>query len=437
MKKLLTILASSSVIFLITVSISMLNNINKNYLVSYNAISWIKRHKTSGNMLIDIGYYKSGNSYIIQQIPPTISIIAAELPEQITSLRNAFYGNRQHIRFEKQWDTKNITDMSGTFYDANWMNDDSVKKWNTSKVTDMSKMFKRAKSFNQDISNWDVSSVRNFEGMFDDAIEFNNGNNPLNWSEKLKNVTNMKSMFKNAYEFKHNLNNWIMTRKVDHSNFGLEDRKQPKWFVEPLVERTSSASAAQSDNSNISSLNSNSNRNSQDITSGSITEKTQNKPEIIVEKPLEPPKLSERSEKLPNKSELNNLENETMIEEKSLTSKNRSIESNVHKKNAYKIPLARANTLVSKSNSANAGVIAGAVLGSFTILITTAGLGYYYRKNLKNLYLKSADKIKPSLLKSKDNIKDFYFKSIDKTKNLYLKSKNKIKDKIEKIKSKK
>ncbi|WBX36381.1 MyrrCad domain-containing protein [Mycoplasma capricolum] len=93
--------------------------------------------------------------------------------------------------------------------------------------------------------------------------------------------------------------------------------------------------------------------------------------------------------------------------------------------NLYKIPTAGSNTII-KPSSANAGIIAGAVLGSFTIIGTGAGFGYYYRKNLKNLYLKSADKIKPSLLKS-----------IDKTKNLYFKSKNKIKDKIAKIKSKK
>ncbi|UZK64610.1 MyrrCad domain-containing protein [Mycoplasma mycoides subsp. capri] len=44
-----------------------------------------------------------------------------------------------------------------------------------------------------------------------------------------------------------------------------------------------------------------------------------------------------------------------------------------------------------------------------------AGAGYYYRRNLKNFYLNSANK----------------------TKNLYFKSKEKIKDKLSKIKSKK
>ncbi|WP_331436965.1 MyrrCad domain-containing protein [Mycoplasma mycoides] len=61
---------------------------------------------------------------------------------------------------------------------------------------------------------------------------------------------------------------------------------------------------------------------------------------------------------------------------------------------------AKPNTVV-KSNSSNIAVITGAVLGSFTILGISGGISYYYRKNLKNLYFKSKDKIKDKLSKIK------------------------------------
>ena len=42
-----------------------------------------------------------------------------------------------------------------------------------SNVTDMSEMFDDAKSFNGDISKWDVSSVTNMRGLFSHAELFN------------------------------------------------------------------------------------------------------------------------------------------------------------------------------------------------------------------------------------------------------------------------
>ena len=49
----------------------------------------------------------------------------------------------------------------------------NVTKLNTSEITDMSFMFWGAKSFNQDISSWDVSNVVNMRGMFWRAKSFN------------------------------------------------------------------------------------------------------------------------------------------------------------------------------------------------------------------------------------------------------------------------
>jgi surface protein len=53
------------------------------------------------------------------------------------------------------------------FYNANFNND--ISKWNTSKVKDMDEMF-MASHFNNDISNWDVSNVEYMCKMFANSV---------------------------------------------------------------------------------------------------------------------------------------------------------------------------------------------------------------------------------------------------------------------------
>ena len=58
-------------------------------------------------------------------------------------------------------------------------------------------MFDNAHSFNSDLSNWNVSNVKNMNRMFRNAHSFNS--DLSNWN--ISNVENMKYMFKNASSF--------------------------------------------------------------------------------------------------------------------------------------------------------------------------------------------------------------------------------------------
>jgi len=65
-----------------------------------------------------------------------------------------------------------------------------ISNWNVSNVRNMAYMFKNSR-FNGDISNWDVSNIRNMDYMFKNS---NFNGDISNWN--ISNVTNMKEMFK-------------------------------------------------------------------------------------------------------------------------------------------------------------------------------------------------------------------------------------------------
>ena len=70
------------------------------------------------------------------------------------------------------WDVSNVKNMQHMFWDARDFNRD-ISSWDVSKVTIMTGMFRQASAFNQDISSWDVSNVEMMASMFRDATSFN------------------------------------------------------------------------------------------------------------------------------------------------------------------------------------------------------------------------------------------------------------------------
>lgn len=60
----------------------------------------------------------------------------------------------KEIKFPKDLDTSNVTDMSLMFFGQKKLKTPDVSNWNTSNVTNMSEMFNRAEIANPDVSKW-------------------------------------------------------------------------------------------------------------------------------------------------------------------------------------------------------------------------------------------------------------------------------------------
>ena len=149
------------------------------------------------------------------------------------------------------WDVSNVRNMTHMFYRAEKFNQ-PLNNWNVSNVTNMEGMFFWTKSFNQPLNNWNVANVRNMSEMFLMASSFNQ---PLNnWN--VSNVRNMRYMFQVAGKFNQPLNNWDVSNVTDMQAMFAQaisfNQDISNWDVSNVTDMTHMFSDANSFNQNIS-----------------------------------------------------------------------------------------------------------------------------------------------------------------------------------------
>ncbi|WP_161436375.1 BspA family leucine-rich repeat surface protein [Poritiphilus flavus] len=108
------------------------------------------------------------------------------------------------------WNTANVTNMSGMFVYASSFNQD-IGSWNVAGVTDMSWMFWSATAFDQDIGSWNTAKASSMQSMFLAANAFNQDIGSWNTNS----VTNMSFMFSGASAFDQDIGSWN-TSSVTH-----------------------------------------------------------------------------------------------------------------------------------------------------------------------------------------------------------------------------
>tara|TARA_X000001036_G_scaffold425639_1_gene452066 strand:- start:397 stop:1680 length:1284 start_codon:yes stop_codon:yes gene_type:complete len=152
-------------------------------------------------LLDGINYLVVDHNLLYKMVKNEVDITKV-VTTKMTSLYFLFYEKKSFNQDISSWDVSNVTNMSGLFSWAKSFNQD-ISSWDVRNVTNMREMFIGAESFNQDISSWIVSNVTNMYEMFYST----NFNQPIS-SWDVSNVTNMHGMFIDALFFNQDLSSW-------------------------------------------------------------------------------------------------------------------------------------------------------------------------------------------------------------------------------------
>ena len=104
----------------------------------------------------------------------------------------------------------------------------NISNWDVGSVKNLSGVFVRSQ-FNGDISNWDVSNVRDMLITFASTTHFNA--DISRWD--VSNVKTMHAMFDNAFKFDQNINNWDVSNVEDMSEMG-KSYHMPSFVVDGM-----------------------------------------------------------------------------------------------------------------------------------------------------------------------------------------------------------
>ncbi len=163
----------------------------------------------------------------------SLTAVPEALPATVTDISFMFNGAKTFNDNIAQWNTANVTNMSAMFCGATAFNQ-PLGQWNVAKVTNMSSMFDDAETFNQPLEKWNVSQVTNMKAMFSGAVAFNQPLEKWNVSQ----VTNMSWMFSLTGAFNQPLAQWNVSKVSDMSFMFIFSRafNQPleKWNVSPI-----------------------------------------------------------------------------------------------------------------------------------------------------------------------------------------------------------
>jgi surface protein len=123
------------------------------------------------------------------------------------------------------WNVSSVTSFNLMFFEATSFNNGSsgdIGNWDTSNVTDMGSMFGGGNSglrvpFNQDISSWVTSGVTSMAAMF----KFNSVFNQDIGGWDTSSVTSMNEMFRSSSAFNQDIGSWNVSGVTNFIDFML------------------------------------------------------------------------------------------------------------------------------------------------------------------------------------------------------------------------
>ena len=130
-----------------------------------------------GSSLVKVLKYPDNATIICHENSPNLIQVPQILPPNVTVLLAAFSDCSSFNQNISDWNVSKVTNMSYMFYDCINFNQ-PLGNWNTTNVTNMSYMFNGCTNFNQDLSKWCVSLITSIPNNF-------NYNAPLLTAAKL------------------------------------------------------------------------------------------------------------------------------------------------------------------------------------------------------------------------------------------------------------
>jgi surface protein len=154
----------------------------------------------------------SGTSRTISGLPQNATIELRIAPTNLQRFYINFGTNRDRLTDVTQWGNTSWTTMNSMFLGCSNLQITATDLPNLNGVLDMSGMFNACLNLNgpSNINNWNTSNVTNMSGLFSSAFSFNQ--NIGSWNTG--NVATMRDMFSSASSFNHNLGNWILNSAV-------------------------------------------------------------------------------------------------------------------------------------------------------------------------------------------------------------------------------
>ncbi len=131
------------------------------------------------------------------------SPLASSCTSGVSDLSLLFVGQGEFNEDISSWDVSSVTNLRGTFNQATSFNAD-LSAWDVGNVTDMLGLFQSARAFSADISAWNTASVTSMHTAFNAATAFNADISAWNVSS----VTSMVGMFSGADRFNASIGGW-------------------------------------------------------------------------------------------------------------------------------------------------------------------------------------------------------------------------------------
>ena len=152
---------------------------------------------------------------------------------KITDMSGLFtYNIFNELVFDvSEWDVSNVKDMKSMFSRCIKFNCD-LSNWDVHNVEDMCDMFYKCEKFDCNLSKWNVSNVTNMAGVFEGCKKFT-GKGLDNWN--VSNVKYIKFMFSDCINFNCDLSNWDVSN-VEYMIFAFYNctslKNTPSWYKE-------------------------------------------------------------------------------------------------------------------------------------------------------------------------------------------------------------